>query len=513
MRRSSAQGLLLALLLAPGLVGAQEPLRRVRVVQLAGANLYLNTGTDSGVHTGDTLSVRRTRTGAPVGAFAVIATTSSSSIVGFVGAAFPVTRGDSLFIKPSAPQEMAAVTRASTPTPRIRAPVAAGAHSSGAVGLEVSGSRTTIIGLGADPLQTRQDVATPALRFRWGLDNPGAGTALNLNFTAEHRAGPSGLFYPQSSLRIYEARLDQTVGHGAARVSLGRFLALFAHSSGYWHGIMVHFAPSQRLSGGLEAGFESLRANEIFTTDTLKYAGFVSWRSRYYHADAAVHQTVEHAFKPDRPIFDWSQRLDAGAVRLLQDLQVQTDPLSRKWTVSRLQARAAAALGPRDEIYAAAVSDLPPAIDTAFTLPLSRRERASVGVGHHTGRFFVDLDGSVSAPRDRANRGYAGGISFALPAIRRVSVGGSASYFKTPVFKGVMANPSLDFRAAGLRARLGYEYFLSRSSLYSSTTHGGDFLISHSLARDVDWTARINARYGSNIRSVGMFTGLEARFR
>jgi hypothetical protein len=502
----------MALMLVPRLISAQEPLKRVTVVQVAGANLYLNAGTDSGVRTGDTLTVSRARTGAPVGAFAVIATTSTSSIVGFVGTPFPVTRGDSLFIKPGAPPAAAPAAQAATP-PRTRVTLRATSHSSGAVGLEASGSTTTIIGLGADPLQTRQDVATPALRFRWGLDNPGSGTALNLNFTAEHRAGPSGLFYPQNSLRIYEARLDQSIGHDAARVSLGRFLALFDHSSGYWDGMMVHFAPTQKLSGGFAAGYEPLRANETFSTDTLKYAGFLSWRSRYYHADAAVHQTMEHAFRPDRPIFDWSQRLDAGAVRLLQDLQVQTDPFSGRWTVSRFQARAAASMGPRDEIYAAAVSDLPPAIDTAFTLPLSRRERGSIGIAHHTGRFFVDLDGSVSAPRDRANRGYAGGLSFGLPPIRGVSLGGSGSYFYTPVFWGVMANPSLELRGSGLRARLGYEYFLSRAALYSVTTHGGDFLISHSLARDVEWTARINGRYGSNIRSVGFYTGMEVRFR
>ena len=56
---------------------------------------------------------------------------------------------------------------------------------------------------------------------------------------ASRRSGPATLFDQPTALRIYEARFDQGIGRGSARISIGRFLSNFDHSSGYWDGAMV----------------------------------------------------------------------------------------------------------------------------------------------------------------------------------------------------------------------------------------------------------------------------------
>src|SRR6185503_10047724 len=86
------------LALIPVTLGAQTRApQRVVVVQIAGSNLYLNAGNDSGVVTGDTLSVGRP--GSELnGSFLVITATATRSVVSFAGPAFAVTRGDTLLL-------------------------------------------------------------------------------------------------------------------------------------------------------------------------------------------------------------------------------------------------------------------------------------------------------------------------------------------------------------------------------------------------------------------------------
>ena len=513
-------GLAICLLAAlpPAAARAQQPQRAV-VVQIAGANLYLDAGTDAGVHTGDTLSVRRSLAAQPVGACTVIASTSGRSVVTFVGTPFPATRGDTLYITPGSVAPVV-VAGAASPETRVVPPraipyaVRSGTRVDGALGLEMWGARTTTLGLGADPVRSTQDVATPAVRLRTSI--AGGNSAFNLNLRAQHRAGPQGLFQPVTTVRIYDARFDQTMG--ALQLSVGRFFSDFDHASGYWDGAAVRVGRERGLSAGVAGGFEPVLINDAFSTDVPKVAGFVSARGRTARAtfatDLAFHQTLPRNATPKRRIADWSLRVNARRLGLAQEIEVSPDSAGRNWGISRYILRAFAPIGTGLDIYGSAVSDRPPSVDTTWALPLERRERVTGGVSYQASRnrFYADLNGTINGPRE-TTRGYSAGALFAFPnLIGTATIAAGGSYFSRGGNRGVTANPSIEYRIGSSRVRAGYQFFLSHGPSYSVTTHGGDLRWSQSISSRVEWVMQFNVRYGANLRSTSGYSSLEVRF-
>ena len=515
MRLAWALACLMALPLAGARPAAAQTIRVV-VVQVAGGNLYLSAGSDSGLHAGDTLVARRAVAAPVAGAFQVLSVSGSRALVGFLGAPFPVTRGDSLVVVLGAPREQAVARPQRSDTVARAQFRVRGRPSSGSIGVEVNGGRTITYGLGADPLRTRHDFASPAVRFRWGGENLASGTGIGLSLTAIHRTGPRSLFERQTSVRVYEAQLSQDFARGRARLSIGRQLSSFDHASGYWDGAVLRIGRTRGLSAGVAAGFEPERANETFTTGVPKYAVYLNLRTDHrqvrYRSDLSFHRMLPRAVQPRQSSFDWSQRFDTPVAHLGHDLEVGREPATGKWKVNRFQARASVAAGRTMEVWATAVSDQPPVLDTTPVFQPFRRERAGIGISHRSARFFTDLDFSVNAPRD-STRGYAAGAAMGLSGLLgSLTVTVSGNYFTFLSTRGVMASPSIEYVVAGIRTRLGYQFMLTEGSQYSVMTHGADLMVSRRVSSRVDWLTRIHVLYGTNLQGAGLYTSLDFRF-
>ena len=303
-------GLLVAGL--PFALGAQQ-VRPAVVVQIAGANLYLNIGSDSGVHAGDTLSVRRSATAAVIGRASVIAATSGSSVITPVGTPWPATRGDTLFITTGNPRVPVAVTDRERPAAPLGAPLPAkpSMRMDGSIALEYSASHSTSIGLGTDPAQSTYDVQIPSVRGRTTITSGSGNSTFNLSLRAQQRSGPQGLFDKATSVRLYEARLDQRVGQ--LDLSVGRFYSDFDHASGFWDGATVRANISRALSAGIAGGFEPEQGNEMFSADVPKYAAFVGLNtgsgSTRFVSDLSYHHTMPKNSALERSVAEFSFRL------------------------------------------------------------------------------------------------------------------------------------------------------------------------------------------------------------
>lgn len=504
---------------APPAPAVQGP-RPTMVVQIAGANLYLDAGTDAGVRTGDTLIIRRSPTAAPVGSTVVIASTGTRSVVTFVGTPFPVTRGDSLFITPVS-GGASAVAAALGPLPTTRSPprriprpdAGPSTRVDGALGLEMWGSHSETVGLGADPVRTTRNIGIPAVRLRTRLSNDNS--SLDLNLRAEHRTGPTSVFDRATRIRVYQARYDRRAG--ALNFSAGRFFSDFDHASGFWDGVSLRVGDYQGVFGGVAAGFEPLRGNEEFSLELPKAALFVGSRSSTERVDLSTdlsyHQTFSKDVALERSVVDFAFRLRAGRYSLSQDIELAPPTPMGTWGLSRFILRGGASIG-RAELYAAAVSDRPIVMDTAWVLPLERRERISAGVSMSSARgYFGDVNFAINGPRDSTS-GFSAGAMAAFPGL----IGGDAtlsingSFFTADRNHGFTAAPSVEYRLGLARLRGGYQFFKVDGPLYSITTHGLDFRFSRSLSTRTNWVVQVNSRVGHNVSSSNVYSSFELRF-
>jgi hypothetical protein len=97
----------LALCAIPALLAgparAQEQRLQVVVVYIAGANVYIDAGTERGISEGDTLDVFSDPAGNRLGAFQVVSSTRERAVLAFAGRPFAVTRGVTLQVVPRTP--------------------------------------------------------------------------------------------------------------------------------------------------------------------------------------------------------------------------------------------------------------------------------------------------------------------------------------------------------------------------------------------------------------------------
>jgi hypothetical protein len=513
----AALALLPAMAGAQGVQGTPAP-RPVVVVQVAGATLYIDVGSDGGVMTGDTLTIRRSPAAAPVGATTVVASTSGRSVLAFVGRAFPVTRGDTLFITPGALGRSAlarTAVAAATARPRElpRPDEGAGRRVDGALGVEMWGSHSDVTGLGADPVHTSRDLAVPAVRFRTRIAD--AASTFDLSVRAEHRTGPASVFDRATRLRVYSARYERRIGR--VEVAAGRFYSDFDHASGFWDGASLRVGDRGGSYGGVAAGFEPEWGNEGFSAGVPKVAAFAG-SSRVtatsdLSTELAFHRTFASDYARQRQAVDWSLHLRRGAFSLAQEVEASPPTLMGTWGISRYILRGSAAIG-RTDVYGSVVSDRPQLRDSAWVGPLVRRERIAAGLNWSApAGFHADLNASVNGPRDSTS-GYSVGAAASWPGLLGASVvtlGGS--HYSMAGTSGLTISPAVEYRLGGARLRGGYQFFRVDAPGYGYATHGVDVRYWRTVATDFDWVVQVNGRLGENVRSMQVFSSLEWRFR
>lgn len=505
--------LCVAAALAPAVARAQEQ-RAAVVVQVAGATLYINLGTEAGVRTGDTVVVRRQATAPPVGTLVVVGASPRRSVLTFTAVAFAVTRGDTLFVSPPRPADavapmMASAAREAQP----RAPPSRRPRIAGAVALEMWGSHTETVGLGADPIRTTRDVGMPTIRFNTLMS--GDRSRFRVNLQAQQRTGPESVWDRRTRVRLYEARYDLSAGR--TQLTVGRFYSDFDHQSAFWDGASVRVAVRRGVSAGVAAGYEPERGNEEVSFATPKAAVFLGTRTGNARVDLVTDLAVTHTMPSERALWrsaaDLAMRLRVGRFSLTHDLEFATSVVSDRWDIARFVLRGTMPVGARGYLYAAATSDRFTPLDTTILHSFARRDRATSGysVTLRNGSF-LDVNASVNNP-GRESSGYAAGATIAVPrAVGSATVSLHTSWFDDGFGTGLVASPAIEYRLGPARMRTGYQFLRIVQPLYTQQTHGVDLRLWTPLGRRVNGMLQLATRSGRNQQSTTAFTGLEVRF-
>jgi hypothetical protein len=507
--------LLIGAAFAPRAGGAQLPQPAV-VVQVAGANLYIDRGTDDGIRSGDTVTVRRAIESPPIGALVVVGASPRRSILTFAGPAFAVTRGDTIFITPSAPSTArlpVATIAAAEAQPRAPPPTVRRPRMDGTLGLEMWGSHSETIGLGADPVRTTRDIGMPSIRFSSFVS--GERSRFRVNMRVQQRTGPQSVWDRSTRIRIYEARYDLTAGR--AQFTAGRFYSDFDHQSAFWDGATVRVGVARGVTAGLAAGFEPERGNEEVSFSRPKVAGFVG--TRYGNGrvdlvtDLAFTQTLPSDKTQRRTGADLAMRLRIGRFSLTQDLEFAPPSPSASWDMSRFMLRASTGVGTRGYVYASAVSDRFTPLDTALLLPFARRERVTSGYSVSLSNgTFVDVNASVNNPSS-ASSGYAAGATVSVPRVLGSATASMhTSWFNDGQGTGFLASPALEYRLGSARLRGGYQFYSVSQPAYSMQTHGVDFRLWKPFGPRSNGVVQISDRFGHNMHNTTVFTSFEVRF-
>ncbi len=507
-------------MLALSLVGTvvaqgQERALTARVVQIAGANLYLDLGTAAGVRPVDTLAARRTAAGPRVGTLAVLAVSENRSLVGFVGQPFPVTRGDTLILSLSGPPQTAPPPAAEAPPPRPAGPTALeeGVALRGSAAIELLGTRTSTLGFGANPERVDRDFAVPSVRLQAIASKLPGGGNLSVSMRASQQMGTTALFDRSTVLRVYDAHYEHEFP--VARVMAGRFFSPYERFSGSWDGALVRLGRARGPSLGVAAGFQPSSGDERFTTAIPKLTAFAGFQA--YGAAASLDADLSaHVWRPtdgrgDRTFLGWSQRVRLGGVRLDHMLEFDRS-VGGGWSMTRLDVRGGVPVGSRLELSAEYWRDRLHWWDTLPDSLVPSRERASGGLSYRLGPAYVsgDVTFLLSGTQVQGHT-YSGSLQAPLFA-GRASFGGSASYWTLGTISGVVATPTFAWQLGGVRPTLTYEFF--RSSVAGTTTvsHGGTAALSAPLAQQLEALLQLRVRYGQNVRSAGLYSSLRVSF-
>ena len=515
--------LLAAAVLGPGVARGQERSFTARVVEIAGANLYLNIGTAQGLGATDTLAVRRAPGGPRVGTLAVMAATETRAMVGFVGQPFPVTRGDSLVLVPtrSAPAGVggAAPAAAAPPPPPRTRPTGprreeVGTSVSGSAALDVLGNHTTTVGFGADPERATRDFTVPSLRFQMTAANLPGGGQFSLSARGTQQEGTTTLFDRSTVLRVYDAHYQQDLS--SVRVMAGRFFNPYERFSGVWDGALVRVGGARGLGVGVAGGFQPRSGDEAFTTSVPKLAAFAGFRTSggiaSWDADLSAHIWRPSDGTADRTFVGWSQRLRVSGVRLDHLMEFDRNATGA-WTLGRFYARAGVPLTSGLELSADYWRDQLNWWDVQpDSVVVPSRERASTGLSYGSRGVWVSADVTLLLSGTQVDgHTYSGSLRFPLLG-DRISLSGTGSYWTRGTTSGVVASPSLAWRLGAARPSLTYEFFRSATAGTAVVSHSGIASVSLPLAQRLQWLLQLRARFGQNLQSAGLYSSLRVTF-
>lgn len=496
---------------------AQERTVSARVTEIAGADLYLDAGSNAGLANGDTLVVRRAADAAPVGAFFVVAVTETRAVVAFAGAPFAVTRGDELVLTAHGPAGMVAPPSAPVAARgRGPAPPAAGSlgpQLSGSVAIEVLGSHSTTIGFGAAPERVGRDYAIPALRVQAVMSNlPGGGRFVTM-LQGSQQVGAAALFDRGTVMRVYDAHYEQDAG--PAHFDVGRFFSPYEPFSGVWDGALLRVGGPQGPGLGVAGGYQPSLGDESFSTAVPKFAAFADYR----HFGGSLRLTTNvsaHIWRPtdgtpDRTFLGWSQQLGLGSVRLDHMIELDESPTG-SWRLTRLDARASVPVTSSLQLSAEYFRDRLGWFNTPLDSLLPRQDRASARASYQFPGGFASAGVTLLvAGTSVEGRTYSGSLS--LPRLAgSLSFSGAVSYWVLGSGTGLVATPTVAWRLGALRPSLTYEFFRSTAVNLASISHGGDLSLLVPLTGGLESLTRLTVRYGRNVQSFGMYSSLRLSF-
>jgi len=513
--------LALATVAAPR-AAAQQGRVAVVVDYIAGADIYLAAGSEQGLATNDTLLVYEAPDGEAVGQFFVVSATATRAVVEFIGTAFPVTRGKTLYVQRTS-------AHAVEPTPLVtegpapaRRPEGRSASLHGRLALEADGFQSTTLWQSNQlESQTRQ-FATPSLALRAvAADLPG-GLSLNTNLRAQYRYSNPQLISPAWAVQVYQASLAKSFTGFPLYVELGRFSNPYTNFSGQWDGLMMRLGGRRGLGGGFAAGFEPESGDQGLSTTLPKYAAFLTVDAGggpvRYSTTVSANQVRPTNGLLVHSYLGWSQYLRVQRFRLSNDIQVDRDPETSKWVVTRFNATASVPLARGLEVHGRLSRFQPYAFWQTTNLISYRRDQGNVGLFLFGSGGSVGLD--VTANRFAASDTTAGEMSYTYSAsfsLLRTPILGldwsaSGSYWTQTGSKSLYATAGLGRAFGRVQSRAGYQLYRSQSPTLTSVSHSVDAGLSFPLAGGLYATLQGRVQRGGNLHTSGLYFGLWTSF-
>lgn len=274
---AGARGGAVTLLLVAGTAGpllgqearlAAEPLP-ARVVEVAGANAYLDTGPDTGLAPGDTLEVLGD--GRVKGSLLVVGTSPRRIVVEYAGEPFPLTRGDRLLVRvrpgsgppanaPTATPEAGRAGPDSTARPSRPSLLEEPARAAGrrdAAGPRITGRLITGNDFLTSPAAGSAGSSSSNVSFadaRLTVSGLPGGIRLRLDARGERlELSPLEVAGADSRLRVRTAALERELP-GPLSVTLGRLRDPYDAYAAAYDGVGLELGGA--LSAGLLAGYE-----------------------------------------------------------------------------------------------------------------------------------------------------------------------------------------------------------------------------------------------------------------
>jgi hypothetical protein len=514
-RAALAAPLALALGLAAPLT-AQRPRVPVVVDYLAGANIYLAAGTDQGIAEHDTLTVFPSPQGEPLGQFLVLSTTATRAVVAFLGAPFPVTRGTTLFLLAGGAGRGAAAAVDAAPEPGRRPARQRSPSLHGRLSLEANAFESATEWQSNDLESVTRRFATPALGLRAvAADLPG-GFSLNTNLRALYRYSDPEIISPAWAAQVYQASLTKTFTGMPLYLEAGRFTNAYARFSGTWDGLLVHLG-GRGLGAGFAAGFEPERGNQGISTTLPKVTGFVTYDAGNgpvrYATDVSVHSVRPTDDRPDHTYAGWSQYLRVSRLRLGSDLQVDHDPETDAWVVTRLNATASVPLVGGLDLRGRVSMFQPYQFWRTADFISFRRDQGNVGLffWRPGGSLSLDL-GAARLEGGETSYTYSGAFSLPRTPVFGLDWSASATYWSLDSSSTLYGTAGIGRAFGRVMTRASYQLYRADAADFRSTSHTGDLALSFPLARHTYATLQGRVQRGDNLRTNGLYAGLWTSF-
>ncbi|MGA7304088.1 MAG: hypothetical protein WBW88_04410, partial [Rhodothermales bacterium] len=383
--------------------------------------------------------------------------------------------------------------------------------------------------IGANSLKSRTESAltpgagssrtylTPYAMLSLDAEGLPYGLGLRVRMRSEYRSVSGGRSStPEFSVRTYDLYLKREFER--ARVRVGRFSNQYVATGGYWDGILIDSGDSDFGYGG-SFGFLPVRSNEQVSLDMPKAALFAKFTRKsetvtnrldtYY---LEIHPTNDLL---TRRLFGLRHRLNWNGLGAYNRFELDRDPQSGHWVITRLSSRLSSALTNSLEIHGRFDMRQPYSIYRSFDVISYRRDQINTGLGYRSRFLYFAADLVWNYAYDSSEGRQLDGRSVtgtaALSRVRGVGLTTSGSYWWSDFGASMFGTVSLSRSFGRVSTRMYYQ--ISGSSRFETnlTTHSIAAQAAFPLGARFRSTSKIRYQTGDYVSSTAFETSISIR--
>ncbi len=456
----------------------------------------------------------------------VVGVSTGSSILAWLGPAPDIELGQTLevaFIRSAdldvekdisgdTAEDLQSILDVPAESPETQSSRKRGPQLRGRIMLSFAGLRSTTKWETSTRNSNTRTFSTPTVSLRGVLSRLPGGLSVSVNSRMSYRYSSGNIVSHPESVRFYRFSVSRSVPGSPLDMEAGRFSNSNEPGTGYWDGLLVR-RRDRRLDFGIALGMEPNRYNEGFRSDLPKYSVFVSLKPR----PGKARLSADLSFTQLRPQNGWLthtyiglvQKLRVGALSLNGDLQLDRDPISNGWIVTRMKSRGFVRLSGNTSVQVRYSIRQPYAYWRTERIISYRRDQASVGITYSDDGARLGLsvtDNSIDS--ETSSQTYS--LNFALPALPfiQADLSGTASYWERSGNETTYGSLSLSREVRG--ARLALLYSLYRASLYSQilTSHTAGLSLQVPLTPKMHASLQGRTQFGNELTSTSVFASI-----